>query len=93
MKVSLALLLAPLALVAAGAAGPGIAGAWDCVATHANGGETQWSLTIKEDAGKLSATLLLVNVAEMKVVLCHAIKCQRWPFYRHNSHALLFCEA
>ena len=57
VKVFLALLLAPLALVAAGTARPGIAGAWDCVATHANGGETQWSLTIKEDAGKLSATL------------------------------------
>ena len=53
----LSLLLAPLALVAAGAAGRGIAGAWDCVATHANGGQTQWSLVIKEDAGKLSATL------------------------------------
>jgi hypothetical protein len=49
--------VAPLVLVAAGAAGPGVAGAWDCVATHANGGQTQWSLVVKQDAGKLSATL------------------------------------
>ena len=36
---------------------PGIAGAWNCVATHANGGQTQWSLVIEQNAGKLSATL------------------------------------
>ena len=57
VKVCLALVLAPLALVAAGAAGAGITGAWDCVATHANGGQTQWSLVVTQEAGKLSATL------------------------------------
>jgi hypothetical protein len=29
----------------------------------------------------------------MKGVLRHAIKCQRWTLYRHNSHALLLLEA
>jgi hypothetical protein len=55
--LSLALALAPLALVAAGAAGPAIVGAWDCVATHANGGQTRWSLVIQQNSGKLTATL------------------------------------
>jgi hypothetical protein len=34
----------------------------------------------------------LVHVAEMKGVLRHAIKCQRWTLYRHYSHALPLCE-
>jgi hypothetical protein len=56
MKLFLISLFAPLALVAAGAA-PTIVGAWDCIATDARGNQTQWSLVIQQDAGKLSATL------------------------------------
>ena len=56
MKLILISLFAPLALVAAGAA-PTIVGAWDCIATDARGNQTQWSLVISQDAGKLSATL------------------------------------
>jgi hypothetical protein len=56
MKLLLISLFAPLALVAAGAA-PTIVGAWDCIATDARGHQTQWSLAIKQDAGKLAATL------------------------------------
>jgi hypothetical protein len=57
MKLFLLSLIAPLGLVAAGAAGAGIAGAWDCIATDARGNHTQWGLVIKQDGDKLSATL------------------------------------
>ena len=34
----------------------------------------------------------LEDVAQVKSVLRHAIKCGRWTLYRHNSHRLLLRE-
>jgi hypothetical protein len=56
MKLFLISLFAPLALVAAGAASS-IVGVWDCNATDARGHQTHWSLVIRQDSGKLFATL------------------------------------
>jgi hypothetical protein len=50
-------LLLPLALLAAGAAGPTVIGAWDCVGTDADGRQTYWTLRVDEAASKLSVTL------------------------------------
>jgi hypothetical protein len=60
--------LAPLALVAAGATGSGLVGAWDCVATTAQGAQSQWSLVVKQDAGKLSATVRSVDGITLEAV-------------------------
>ena len=38
------------------AAGKAIVGSWDCVSTTPGGGETKWTLTVKEQGGKLTGT-------------------------------------
>jgi hypothetical protein len=47
----------PLALVAAGAAGPTVVGSWDCVGIESSGNQTFWTLRVSDTAGKLSVIL------------------------------------
>jgi hypothetical protein len=50
-------LLLPLGLAIAGAAGAPVIGTWDCAALDERGAQSYWTLVVKADGDKLSATI------------------------------------
>ncbi len=57
-SIALALALAAAVSFAAAASQNPVVGRWDCVASIPGGGESKWTLTVKEDNGKLAGSVL-----------------------------------
>lgn len=86
-------LLLPLGLSPAGAAAAPVVGSWDCAALDDRGAQTFWTLVVKADGDKLSATIQSKQGGEQIPLLEPKLEGSRFTFkIQINSTEIVVVE-